>query len=290
MTTESKITHCSFAASFTRTAGSTDEGVDVIASTSAVDGHGTIIEQKWDLTRYRSNPVVCLEHATSGGIFGGEPTLPIGRAENVRVESGKLQARIRFASKEANPVADQVRNLVAEGCINAVSVGFLPKTIRTERRDGEDVLVLSDNVLFEISLVSVPSNPEALIARNLRSISKIHSAGVGSRMAPRGGDDPNAPLRARALELQKERALLGQPIAFSRALELAGKEFTAPQPQPYWKHPDEIARENAWRQNPNEHLHKRAAEIAKAEADKGTPIKPSVALKRAARELTGRDA
>jgi hypothetical protein len=137
--------------------------VPVIASSEAVDGHGEIVKQDWDLGRFLRNPVVLWNH---NKLFQAD-TLPIGRAENVRVanegtQQATLLADLVMASEEANPQAQRVLLLFAEGIQRAVSVGFRPRKIRREEIDGEDVVTLSDNLLLEISATPIGSNPDAL--------------------------------------------------------------------------------------------------------------------------------
>lgn len=125
-----------------------------VASTAAVDAHGEIVEQDWDLSRFRSNPVVLYAHQSRD--------LPIGKCTRCEVVNGRLECTIKFASASASPLAAQVYELVKEGTLRAVSVGFIPGDARLETRAGRDVVVLSKNVLHEISIVPIPSNPEAI--------------------------------------------------------------------------------------------------------------------------------
>jgi HK97 family phage prohead protease len=131
--------------------------VDVVMSTEQEDRHGEIVEQSWRLDRYRANPVVLFGHDSR--------SLPIGRAENVRVEGGALRGRIVLASAAANPDAERVWNLIREGVLNAVSVGFVPHEVRHEKHNGRDVIVLADNELLELSVVPIPANDEAVMQR-----------------------------------------------------------------------------------------------------------------------------
>lgn len=144
--------------------------VRVIASTDAIDSYGEIVEQTWNLERYRANPVVLYNHASSSRSHA--ETLPIGRATECEVVNGRLEATIKFADARANPMAEQVWQCVRQGLLNAVSVGFAPRTIREEKRAGSDVLVLSDNELFEISVVPLPANHEAVMLSADRSDSR----------------------------------------------------------------------------------------------------------------------
>lgn len=137
--------------------------VDVVASTEALDAHGTILRANWDLARYEANPVVLYAH--------DQCEIPIGLASNVRVEDGQLRATLTFSTADLNPVADQVWKNVQAGVIRGVSVGFWPSTVRFEIENDVEVVVLDDLELWEISMVPVPSNPEALASMRARAMS-----------------------------------------------------------------------------------------------------------------------
>jgi len=125
-----------------------------VASTESIDADGDIVEQNWRLDRFRNNPVILFGHDSK--------SLPIGKATQVDVVEGRLEVTVQFASKEANPMAEHVYRSVQEGTLKAVSVGFRPHDVRQERRDQKMVYVLSDNELFEISVVPIPNNADAL--------------------------------------------------------------------------------------------------------------------------------
>lgn len=141
--------------------GSPDEcWVDVIASTDAIDSYDEIVEQSWDLKRYAANPVILWAHQSR--------ELPIGRASNVGVVDGKLQMRIHFCDAAANPMGPQVYAQYKGGFMKAVSVGFYPRDVRMEVRDGREVFVLANNVLLECSCTPIGANPEALAKSHAR--------------------------------------------------------------------------------------------------------------------------
>lgn len=143
-------------------AGGSARSVRVVASSAAIDSYDEIIEQDWDLSRYEKNPVVLWNHNRT---YGDDPKakLPIGFATDVAVEDGKLVATLNFVDEKANPLAELVFQGFQQGSLRAVSVGFLPKDYRLEKRDGRDVYVLAGNELHEISAVPVPANPEAVL-------------------------------------------------------------------------------------------------------------------------------
>ncbi len=132
-----------------------ERSASFVASTEAIDSHGDIIEQaSWQLDHFKANPIVLYGHNSR--------ELPIGKATDVAVKNGQLEATIKFASAEANPRAEEVWRLVQEGILKAVSVGFLPTNGNYEVRDGKDVFVWRQPILKEISVVPVPANHEAL--------------------------------------------------------------------------------------------------------------------------------
>jgi HK97 family phage prohead protease len=121
--------------------------IDVVASTETVDRHGESINQLgWELNHYLKNPVILWAHNYS--------ELPIGKAEKVWVEDNKLMATIKFATHN---FANEVWNLVKDGFIKSVSVGF------RVLKFGEEDNKIDKAELYEISFVPVPANPEALV-------------------------------------------------------------------------------------------------------------------------------
>lgn len=133
--------------------------IAVTASTDAVDSWGEIVDQSWDLSRYARNPIVLYQHDRSE---------PIGSAENVRVEDGVLKATLVLAPAGVSEDADKAWGLIDAGILRAVSVGFCSREVRYEKRGGKDVAVLADNELREISVVSLPANPDAMIEARVK--------------------------------------------------------------------------------------------------------------------------
>ncbi len=128
-----------------------DHTFEVIASTEGQDRDGEVVMQDGiDLTNYLKNPVI---------LFGHDYwSLPIGKATEVFRKDGQTIVRGIFATKEANPVAEQCRLLYQQGILKAVSIGFIPK-----RYEGNRIVECE---LLELSFVPVPANPEALSMLN----------------------------------------------------------------------------------------------------------------------------
>lgn len=122
-----------------------DEVYKIIASTSAVDRQGDVIDQAgWDLSDFKKNPVVLWAH---------DYTLPpIAKAIDIEVIGENLIMSFTFAPTE---FAQSIKALVDGGFQNASSVGFIPM-----ERQGNTITKAQ---LLEVSLVPVPANQQALM-------------------------------------------------------------------------------------------------------------------------------
>jgi HK97 family phage prohead protease len=134
-------------------------------STAAVDRESdTIAVNGWDLTNYRKNPVVLWGHDSY--------SLPIGRGFDVAVEDGALKASVEFVPEDlpqGGALAESVYRLARSGFIAATSVGFRPLkwSFTSDKDRGADDwfpgIDFEEQELVELSIVTVPANPEALI-------------------------------------------------------------------------------------------------------------------------------
>lgn len=131
---------------------------DFVASTDIVDMHDEVVAQDWDLRDFKNNPVALFAHCSRD--------LPIGKCIRCEVVMGprgaQLECTIKFSTADLNPLAEQVWRNIEEGVLKAVSVGFVPRDLRFEVRDGREVLVLGKNKLLEIIVTPIGANPEAL--------------------------------------------------------------------------------------------------------------------------------
>lgn len=169
--------------------------VECVASSEALDMHGEVIDQaSWKLDRYRANPVVLASHDAR--------RFPIGKADRVRVEGGVLRASITFS--KATPEAEAAWQLVEEKILRGVSVGYRPGRKAIAKRAGRDVVTVHDCELVELSVVSVPSNPEALILR----AAELRAAGTvaGDAERPRETADERRRAFLAAGVTEEERA------------------------------------------------------------------------------------
>jgi HK97 family phage prohead protease len=140
-----------------------DRVLEFIGSTAAVDRYGDIIEVSgWQLANYKKNPVFLFGHNYS--------MPPIGKAVKVEKGPDALTFQIKFATAEEYAFADTIYRLYLGGFLKATSVGFqdiVREPILAEP-DGQGYAQQTGwrykkQELYELSAVTVPANPEALI-------------------------------------------------------------------------------------------------------------------------------
>lgn len=134
-------------------------------STGCVDRENDCINVSgWKLANFNRNPCVLWAHDAT--------RLPIGRAIDVRIEDGALKATVAFIpddTPEGGQFAESVYRLARQGFIAATSVGFRPLKwdYTTDKARGADDFFpgvdFQEQELVELSIVTVPANPEALI-------------------------------------------------------------------------------------------------------------------------------
>jgi HK97 family phage prohead protease len=97
--------------------------------------------------------------------------LPIGRAFDLKIEDGALKATVEFIPEdtpEGGQFAESVYRLARQGFIAATSVGFRPikwEYTNDQSRGADDWfpgIDFEEQELVELSVVTVPANPEAL--------------------------------------------------------------------------------------------------------------------------------
>jgi HK97 family phage prohead protease/HK97 family phage major capsid protein len=158
-------------------------GMEFILSDETPDRlDDVIMSDGWDFKHFKRNPIA---------LFGHRSDFPIGRWNNIRVESKSLVAELEMAPEGTSDRIDEIRRLVGAGFLKAVSVGFKP--IEMEEREGTDWgTVFTKCELVECSVVAVPANPNALaVAKSLNISPEIMDMifagqGNGDRIRRRG--------------------------------------------------------------------------------------------------------
>ncbi|MFA4900956.1 MAG: hypothetical protein WC563_15665 [Brevundimonas sp.] len=161
--------------------------VGAVASDESEDSHGSVIKAKgWDLTRYANNPLLLWNHPVGGWGERAEPEDVLGTT-TAYVKGKTLLADLHFLDKETNEQADQVFKMMTcnPPAIRMLSVGFRPTEYHYEKRSegGEDLLVIDSAELYEISVLPIGSNQNAL-ACSLREICMKHDPTVPAPPPP----------------------------------------------------------------------------------------------------------
>lgn len=167
-----------------------------IASSEMEDRQGEVIEVKgWQLKNYKENPILLMMH---------DHTRPIGKS--VRTWVDKATNLLKFKGYVTDKTEDgkAARVLMEEGILNSFSVGFRPIEMEGNR--------ITKAELFEISLVSVPANPQA----RLLAAKSLEKAGFKDELIKRFTDYDSS---EQISELSKQVTLLGEKA--DKALETA---------------------------------------------------------------------
>jgi len=140
-----------------------DRVLRFIGSDESIDrDNERIMSSGWKLANYKKNPVIMLNHRHSD--------LPVAKAQRVWVskKNKSLMFDIKFPEPEISSVGDTLYKLYSNGYMNATSVGFKPNLDKVEYGDGSEKsprATFNEQELLELSLVSVPANPRALLTQ-----------------------------------------------------------------------------------------------------------------------------
>lgn len=121
-----------------------------VASTASEDRHGEIVKvDGWDLKNFKKNPVLLWSH--------DHTEMAVGKATKIWVDGTGKRAKLMVEGviHEATEKARALKQLVKEGFISTMSVGFRP----LEAEGNEFV----KQELLEVSFVNVPANQDAAI-------------------------------------------------------------------------------------------------------------------------------
>ncbi len=194
-----------------------------VASTEARDRHGTVIPiDAWRLDNFDANGIAAYMHETSGDWWSGraaDPDYILGPARVwVDTKAKQLMVEIDFEDEEndKNPLSEKIYRKVLRGTLKAVSVGF--RALKGHwglQEDGEDTgtYYFDEVELLEVSVVNIPSNPEAV----KRSYDQFLSSTKGESMEDTKQKDTTKDVEAdrseesksaKIIELENDRARL----------------------------------------------------------------------------------
>jgi HK97 family phage prohead protease len=207
-----------------------------VASTADVDSYGEVVEQYWDLARFRANPVILFAHNRGCAGFWGDAlnsqveALPVGKATVVEVVGSQLEIEVQIVDEKASPLAEYVWQGMKQGTLRTVSVGFMPgERVREERQSDSVVYHIGTakepNELYEVSIVVIPANAAAVMkaAPIQQELPGIHAGEQPPPAAERVRMDPE---QIRALQAQLEARTAELATATGRA-EAAESELDA---------------------------------------------------------------
>ncbi|HEX5429868.1 MAG TPA: hypothetical protein VFX17_02180 [Patescibacteria group bacterium] len=135
--------------------------ISFVASDETLDRSGEVIPiESWDLTNFMKNPVLLVNHDYMVENI-------VGMATNIRFEGKSLVFDPVFHG--ITDLSKEVEQMVNEGVLNTVSVGFLP---HGPVQDGDT----GRNELLEVSFVAVPANPNAERIKTLLDVKNAELA------------------------------------------------------------------------------------------------------------------
>lgn len=137
--------------------------VTFVITTEAKDRDGDIIRANgWNFKHWMDNPVVLWGHDYSG--------YPIGKGVKIwtDTESKKIYSTVKFMEPDLSIEADRVYRMIKAGYLKATSVGFRSSDYEF-LKDDDNGIEFKEQELLEFSVVTVPANPEALIAAGIEN-------------------------------------------------------------------------------------------------------------------------
>ena len=140
--------------------------VEGYANMNTIDRENEVINpQAWMLDKFNKSGIILFNH---------DQTKPIGKPVKVEIRNDGLYIKARISSSE-DPEISRVRDLINEGILNCFSVGF--KTADMKRRsDGTNEITKAE--LFEVSIVSVPANPDSLFQLSAKYMEDVTYNGI----------------------------------------------------------------------------------------------------------------
>ena len=133
--------------------------VEFVLSTVDIDRHGDRVDQSsWKTDSFLTNPVLLEQHKANEFSIGRFISISLEDDPNNEGEK-RLVGTAKFAVEEYDR-AKVAFDLVKGGFMNTVSVGFIPHIVEYDEK--EDIFILKENELLEVSLVSVPANRMAI--------------------------------------------------------------------------------------------------------------------------------
>jgi uncharacterized protein len=93
-------------------------------------------------------------------LFDHDPAKAIGRVDHLAEDGKGLAFRAEFSK---NQMAQEVRQDLKDGVLDSFSIGYRPIISNADKVNGRSVNLLKEIALYEISVVSIPSNEQAVL-------------------------------------------------------------------------------------------------------------------------------
>ena len=190
-----------------------------IANATTVDRIGDLIpKDAWNLVNYLKNPVMLWEHCGKN---------PIGKVLKIEPRDDGLYFEAEIGSKveEITEKQEEVISLLRQGILKSFSVGFIPRA--SERKD--DIFLIKDAELLEISLVSVPMNQDSLLT-SIKSIENMDNDSKNKQPAIQQPANEGGTME----ELKAAVAALSEDVkgCVGKLDKICGKMFPAEEDKP----------------------------------------------------------
>jgi HK97 family phage prohead protease len=208
--------------------------IEGFASTGEVDRDGDIVSPDSfgkALDGFMENPILCYMHdwtdpigaITYARIVSAGQELSVGK-RRMAAPTGGLFVRASISGS-----ASKIRQLISEGVLKAFSIGFMIKDARYD--EVTDVRVITDIELYEISVVSIPSNRRSLfsVSKALEigtdvlceacSVEGVKEAQCCSHHKEEDPDKDSEVFRARLVSAVKEKALVLKGLSPTECVE-----------------------------------------------------------------------
>lgn len=168
-----------------------DDTFTAVASSEVEDRQGEVVKQAgWSLKNFKDNPILLWMH---------EHDKPIGKAERVWLDKTGKSPILKFKGmiSTATEYGRAAKQLMEEGILKTFSVGFRPLEM-----EGKEITKAE---LFEISLVSVPANPEArLLAAKTLEGAGIRESVIKEVIGVEDDKEEITELKAKISELEEQ--------------------------------------------------------------------------------------
>lgn len=133
---------------------------------------------------YMKNPVLLLDHMYRSNQTVGKVTKLEPESDGVKFEAFVGDPASLGGSQFLTEAQKEARSLVAQGILQTVSIGFIPKKIRAPMWDDNGNMVepaiIEQWEMLELSIVAVPANPGAIFEAKCQANSFYQLDGVKS--------------------------------------------------------------------------------------------------------------